>query len=78
MSSLAYAVPHDEILGYQEAFVMADELDQIRLVYGDDCLTFVKKSLLLSGNPDWKGIVSGAVFSWQQGHPHMNLDDICI
>jgi len=76
MSSLTLEDPSTETTNYQEAFAMVEELDQIRSVYGNDCLTFVKKALVVSHDPDWKGVVSGAIWSWQRTHPRVDLDDI--
>jgi hypothetical protein len=47
-----------------EAFAMADELDAVRTVYGEPCLTFVKKALMVSDNPSWQTIVEDAVRRW--------------
>lgn len=54
---------------FRHAFAMAEELDQIRSNYGEDCLSFVKSALLHSSRSEWTEVVDEAISSWLQSNP---------
>jgi len=58
----------------REAIQVAEELDQIRSVYGEDCLSSVKRALHTDGDPDWHNVVERALHEWESEHPRMNFD----
>lgn len=58
----------------REALALAEELDQVRSVYGDECASFVKRALYVSEDARWHMIVENAVREWDRIHPRFNLD----
>lgn len=61
----------------REAIAVADELDQIRAIYGEDCLASVKRALHAADDLDWHGAIERAVVGWQAEHPR-HLDDLIL
>jgi hypothetical protein len=57
-----------------EALAMAEEFDQIRNIYGEECLSFVKLSLRRHRDNDWHTIVDQAISGWISENPRMNFD----
>ena len=55
----------------EEAIALAEELTQIRVCYGDDCLRFVEQALRRSRAEDWRTTVSGAVNLWSSRYRHV-------
>lgn len=60
----------------REAIQVAEELDQIRSVYGEDCLTSVKRALHSNSGSDLQGVIEDAVLAWEAEHPRPTLDFI--
>jgi hypothetical protein len=60
-----------------EAIAVADELDQIRSVFGDECVGFVKRALMVNcETDDWRDVVDGAMSNWTRHHPQTSFDSI--
>jgi hypothetical protein len=57
----------------REAIQVAEELDQIRSVYGEDCLATVKRALRSDPEPDWQKIIDDALAGWESEHPRGSL-----
>jgi hypothetical protein len=57
----------------REAIQVAEELDQIRTIYGEDCLTSVKRALHTMPEPDWHKVIDGALVGWESEHPRGSL-----
>lgn len=55
----------------EDAIQMADELAQIRSLYGEDCARFVERALRDAGSDDWRTIISGAVNLWSSRRRHV-------
>jgi hypothetical protein len=52
----------------EDAIQIANELAQIRSIYGEDCARFVERALRGTKSGDWRTIISGAVNSWSLRH----------
>ena len=57
-----------------EAVRAADELDQIRSVYGEECVTRVKRALHQDPEPDWRAVIDRAVREWESTTLRVPLD----
>jgi len=53
-------------LDVPEALQLADEIAQIRALYGLDCAAFVEAALRQSRSDDWRAVVSGAISAWER------------
>jgi hypothetical protein len=47
-----------------EAIQIAVELDQLRQIYGEDCVSFVSRALRHSTTSDWQETITGAVTAY--------------
>jgi len=57
----------------REAIRVAEELDQIRSIYGEGCLSSVKRALHTNTEPDWQKVIDGAILGWEVEHPRSHL-----
>jgi len=57
-----------------EALAMAEEFDQIRSIYGEECLSVVKHSLYRSPDSDWHAVVDQTISHWICDNPRLNFD----
>lgn len=60
----------------REAIALADELDQIRSIYGEGCLASVKRALTTDPHSDWFDTISKAISDWSEAQPRIDLDAI--
>jgi len=57
-----------------EAVRVAEELDQIRTIYGEDCLASVKRALHTEADPSWQSVITKAVTEWETANPRVDFD----
>lgn len=48
----------------QQAVALADEMDQIRSIYGEECLGRIKSALRSSPDPDWRRTIDAVLEGW--------------
>ena len=59
---------------YGAAVAIAEELDVVRECYGNECVSFVKRALMASADPEWLNVLAGAIQEWSREHPRYPLD----
>lgn len=60
----------------REAIALAEDLDQIRSIYGDECWTSVKRALHTEPSLEWRNTIERAIVDWSQTHPRFDFDAI--
>lgn len=57
-----------------EAVELAQELTQIEMIYGEDCVAAVQRALRSSPSP-WRVVVENTVLQWAHDHPRFHLNE---
>lgn len=60
----------------REAIALAEELDQIRSIYGDECWTTVKRALHTDPTLEWHDTIERALMDWESAHPRFDPNAI--